>query len=166
MEQVILLAILAVVRLRGRIDVSSDVENVLRLLRLRRKFHATLYPEDLPGLGGMLNRASMWITWGEIDYETLVELLRARARALGGRRVDDAYIARATGGKYGSVEELASAIYKGAERLHKMGDIIKPIFRLHPPSGGFKGSIKKPYGAGGELGYRGREINSLLRRMI
>ncbi|MEM2203989.1 MAG: 50S ribosomal protein L30, partial [Sulfolobales archaeon] len=49
---------------------------------------------------------------------------------------------------------------------HKIDNIVKPVFRLHPPSGGFKGSIKKPYGNGGELGYRGQDINDLIRRMI
>jgi len=43
---------------------------------------------------------------------------------------------------------------------------VKPVFRLHPPRGGFKGSIRKPYGAGGELGYRGAAINELIRRML
>ena len=40
-----------------------------------------------------------------------------------------------------------------------------PVFHLHPPRGGFKGSIKKhlPYG---ELGYRGKEIEKLIERML
>jgi large subunit ribosomal protein L30 len=40
------------------------------------------------------------------------------------------------------------------------------VFRLHPPSKGFKGKIKRGYGSGGELGYRGEKINELLRRML
>ena len=43
---------------------------------------------------------------------------------------------------------------------------LSPVFRLHPPRGGFKGSTKKPYSDGGELGYRGPAINELIRRMI
>lgn len=158
--------LLAIVRLRGRVDIPPDVERVLQLLRLYRKFHATVYPDSLPGLQGMLRRAAMWITWGEIGYEVFLELLRKRGRTHGNRALTDDYIATATKGRYKTIEELALSLYKGEAMLHRMDDIVKPIFRLHPPSGGFKGSIKKPYGAGGELGYRGREIDDLIRRMI
>jgi len=41
---------------------------------------------------------------------------------------------------------------------------IEPVFRLTPPSKGFK-SIKEHYPKG-DLGYRGKEINELLKRMI
>jgi len=36
---------------------------------------------------------------------------------------------------------------------------------LHPPKGGFKGTIRRPYKSGGELGYRGAAINDLILRM-
>jgi large subunit ribosomal protein L30 len=160
------MALLAIIRLRGRADVPPDVERTLELLRLYKKFHASIYPDSLPGIQGMLREAAMWITWGEIEYIVLLELLRRRGRAPGNRPLSDEYIARATNGKYKTIEDLASSLYKREAVLHKMENIVKPVFRLHPPSGGFKGSIKKPYGAGGELGYRGKEINDLIRRMI
>ncbi|MEM2445857.1 MAG: 50S ribosomal protein L30, partial [Candidatus Bathyarchaeia archaeon] len=31
---------------------------------------------------------------------------------------------------------------------------------------GFRGKVKKGYGMGGELGYRGEKINDLLERML
>jgi len=43
---------------------------------------------------------------------------------------------------------------------------LKPYFRLTPPKGGFKRTTKRAWTDGGELGYRGDEINKLLRRMI
>ena len=43
---------------------------------------------------------------------------------------------------------------------------VAPAFRLHPPSGGFEGSIKRPFGSRGELGYRGAEISHLVARMM
>ena len=42
---------------------------------------------------------------------------------------------------------------------------IKPVFRLHPPSKGFKGKVKRSYTAGGVTGYRGENINSLIKKM-
>lgn len=42
---------------------------------------------------------------------------------------------------------------------------IKTI-RLHPPKGGFKGSKKRNYHKKGEQGYRGKEINKLIQKMM
>jgi len=40
------------------------------------------------------------------------------------------------------------------------------VFRLRPPKKGFKGKVKRSFAAGGEAGYRGEEINELLKRMV
>ncbi|ABM81151.1 50S ribosomal protein L30P [Hyperthermus butylicus DSM 5456] len=161
----------AIIRIRGRVDVHPDVEYTLKLLRLHRKFHLVLYPSTLPGIERMIHKVKDWVTWGEIDRDTLVELLRRRGRISGNKPLTDEYVQEKLGLK-GGIEELADKLLKGEIMLHKLYDkqkkiwIIKPVFRLHPPRGGFKGSIKKPYGAGGELGYRGPAINELIRRML
>ncbi|MEM4965462.1 MAG: 50S ribosomal protein L30 [Sulfolobales archaeon] len=158
------MVLVAIVRLRGRVDVDPDVEYTLRLLRLYRKFHATLYPRELPGFEGMLEKVQHWTTWGEIDLDTLKELLVRRGEIPGGRRISDEYVRERL--SLNSVEDLARELYEGRILLHKLSGIIKPVFRLHPPKGGFRGSIKKPIKEGGELGYRGKAINELLRRMM
>ena len=43
---------------------------------------------------------------------------------------------------------------------------IKPVFRLHPPRKGHRGSIKKHYNAGGILGYCEDYINELVHKMM
>ena len=155
----------AIVRLRGTVDVNPEVEATLRHFRLIRKYHCSLYPSTLPGIEGMLRKIEGWATWGEIDRETLIELLRARGRTPGNRRLTDEYV-REKLGLEGGIEELADKLLKGELMLHKLENLVKPVFRLHPPKRGFRGSIKKMFGAGGELGYRGSNINDLLRRMI
>jgi large subunit ribosomal protein L30 len=46
-------------------------------------------------------------------------------------------------------------------------EYAKGFFRLHPPKGGFeRGGIKKAYSNKGALGYRGKEIVSLIKRMM
>ena len=161
----------AVIRIRGRVGVPPDIRYTLALLRLHRKFHCVLYPSTLPGIDGMLHKVKDWVTWGEIDRETLIELLRRRGRIPGDKPLTDDYVREKLGLK-GGIEELADKLLRGEIMLHKLRDrsrktwIIKPVFRLHPPRGGFRGSIKKPYGAGGELGYRGPAINELIRRML
>ncbi len=157
----------AIIRIRGRIDVSPDVEYTLKLLRLHKKFHCVIYPADQPGLNGMLQKANGWITWGEIDEDTLVELLRRRGRIVGDKPLTDEYIDNHLSkyGVHGGIRGLAKALLEGRVKLHKL-DGIKPVFRLHPPRGGFKRSTKRPYRDGGELGYRGEAINELIRRML
>ena len=42
---------------------------------------------------------------------------------------------------------------------------VKPVLRLHPPVKGYEGN-KRSYVNGGALGYRGRDINALIDRML
>ena len=152
--------VFAVVRIRGRVDVPPDVKTTLKLLRLHKKFHATLV-DDKPSYIGMLRKVQDYVTWGEINYATLALLLRRRGRLEGGAKLTDDYVK-----KYGfsSIEEFAKAIVEGKAKITDIPK-LKPIFRLSPPSGGFKGTIKRHYKDGGELGYRGEAINELIERM-
>lgn len=44
---------------------------------------------------------------------------------------------------------------------------MKNYFHLHPPRGGYeRRGIKRAYGEGGALGYRGDAINKLIQKMI
>lgn len=153
----------AIIRLRGTADVPYDVEYTLRLLRLVRAFHAAIYPKT-PSLDGNLEVVKDWVTWGEISKETLRSLISKRGRLVGGKPITENDIKRIFG--LGSLDELVDTLYEGKILWHRYSEYVKPVFRLHPPKGGFKGSIKKPYRAGGELGYRGEAINELLARMI
>ncbi len=154
----------AIIRIRGIPDTPYDIEYTLKLLRLVRKFHCVLYP-DTPAIKGMLHKVKDWTTWGEIDRVTLVELLRKRGRIIGNKPLTDEFVKQKL--RLSSIEELADALLEGKLLFHKLEDYgIKPVFRLHPPRGGFRGSMKKPYGSGGELGYRGLAINELIRRML
>lgn len=154
----------AIIRLRGRVGVPEDVEKTLRMLRLTRKFTCVIYPAT-DSIKGMLMKVKDWVTWGEIDLETLIELLKKRGRIVGNKPLTDDYLKKAL--SIDSIEELAKNIMERKIEFHKLDKYgIKPLFRLHPPSKGFRGSIKKPYKDGGELGYRGSAINELLKRMI
>ncbi len=155
-----------VVRIRGTADVHPDIEKTLYLLRLRRKYTASLYHSSLPGIRGMLRKVEDWATYGEIDRETLIKLLSTRGRIAGDKPLTDEWI-RDNLGLYGGISELADKLLEGQLYYHKLSKHgVKPFFRLHPPRGGFKRSIKKHYNAGGELGYRGSDINNLILRML
>jgi len=155
-------ALYAIIRIRGTADVPPDVEATLRMLRLTRKFTAVIYPKD-PTIDGMLKVVKDWVTWGEIDRETLKELIIRRGRLIGNKPITEDSLKEAIGM---GVDELVDALLDEKVKWHKLDSKVKPVFRLHPPRGGFKKSIKKPVKAGGELGYRGTDINDLIRRMI
>lgn len=161
-----------IVRIRGTADVPPRVRDTLKMLRLHKKFHAVLYPKN-PTIDGMLAIVKDWVTWGEIDADTLKQLILKRGRLPGNKRVTEEDLKRIFG--VGSIDELVEKLLKGEILWHKYSDKIKPVFRLHPPKGGFKGSIKlpfkektedRPYRVKGELGYRGKKINELILRMI
>ncbi|PUA33402.1 MAG: 50S ribosomal protein L30 [Zestosphaera tikiterensis] len=155
-------ALYVIVRLRGRVDVPPDVEATLKLLRLTRKYTAVIYPKT-DSIDGMLDVVKDWVTWGEIQAETLKKLILERGRTVGNKPLNEERIKELFGM---DVDELVNALIEGRIFWHKLEDKVKPVFRLHPPKGGFKRSIKKPLGSGGELGYRGEAINELINRMV
>lgn len=131
------------------------------MLHLTRNNYAVLI-DDRPSFLGMLKTAQNFITWGEASKETLNVLIKKRGRLVGNKKLTDEY-AQTVGFK--SLDELAEAIFDGRIEYSKLPK-IQPVFRLHPPTKGFKGKIKKSYGTGGELGYRGENINALIKRML
>ena len=151
---------LAVVRVRGVSDVYHEVRETMELLHLPRNCHATLV-DDRPAYVGMLRKAQHFLTWGEISKESIALLLKKRGRLVGNKKLTDDY-AKEIG--YKSLDELAEALHKTKVEFNKLPR-IKPVFRLHPPSKGFKGKVKRSYTAGGVTGYRGENINNLIKRM-
>ncbi|MGQ9624536.1 MAG: 50S ribosomal protein L30 [Candidatus Bathycorpusculaceae bacterium] len=152
---------LAVLRIRGTISASKEVRETLEMLHLKRNNYVVLI-DNRPSFLGMLKTAQSFITWGEASKETVYMLIKAKGRLVGNKRLTDEY-AQKIG--YKSLEELADAVSSCSVEYWKLPK-IKPVFRLHPPTKGFKGKIKKSYGMGGELGYRGEKINELIKRMI
>jgi len=152
----------AVIRIRGRTSLSPDIERTLELLKLTRKNHMALVRET-PSTQGMLQKVKDFVTWGEISIETLERVLEKRGLLVGNKRLTNDYLKEST--PFKNVKELAKMIYNGKVELKHL-KFMKPIFRLTPPSGGFKGSIKKSFKTKGELGYRGEAINELILKMI
>jgi len=152
---------LAVVRVRGVSDIFREIKQTMKMLHLERNCHATLV-DNRPAYLGMLRKAENYLTWGEISKETLAFLLKKRGRLVGNKKLTDEY-AQGVGRK--SFDELVEAVFKGEVEYNGLPN-IKPVFRLHPPSKGFKGKVKKSYASGGVTGYRAEAINDLLKQMI
>ena len=151
----------AVVRVRGSVGVRGDIADTLKMLRLHRVNHCVIVP-NTETYKGMLNKAKDYITYGEIDKDTLVKLILKRGRLPGNKRLNEEKIKELMDL---SVEELAEKIVNDDILLKNTP--LKPVFRLHPPRKGYdKAGIKKPFSVGGALGYRGAEINTLLEKMM
>src|SRR5207248_3147275 len=104
-----------------------------------------------------------YVAYGDIDAETLATLIKTRGRLMGDKPIDDAVVKAATSSKFATVDAFAKAMVSGDATLKDLGEDAKPVFRLHPPTGGHKGSTKRHFTVKGELGYRGKEINALIR---
>jgi large subunit ribosomal protein L30 len=150
--------LLAVIRIRSLIDRRPEVRFTARLLRLTRVNICTLYPKTSSILG-MLKVVSEVTTYGEINKDVLIELLKKRGRIKGNKKLTEEILQKYN---FATFEELAEHILKTG----KIPNFIKPVFRLSPPKKGFKHSTKKFFSQGGELGYRGEKINELILRMI
>jgi large subunit ribosomal protein L30 len=151
---------LAAIRIRGRTGVKGDISDTLDMLRLTRINHAVIIP-DTPSYQGMLLKAKDYITWGEIDQETLTKLINHRGMLPGRVPVTEDIVKENTDFK--SVEELSQALLDSKVQVDETG--LKPVFRLHPPRKGYR-STKRAYSEKGSLGYRGEDINQLISRMI
>ena len=151
------------VRLRGTAGDPPDVEKTLESLRLERTFQARLL-ENNDSITGMLRRVKTIVAWGEVSPDLLEGLLLKRGERDGGVELDDGFV-RLFGKP--SLGDLARSVVSGELGLQALwGPGLKPLFRLHPPRGGFKRSLRRAATDGGELGYRGTGINLLVKRMI
>ncbi len=151
----------AVIRLRGKHDLRTSVEDTLKMLHLTRQNHCVIVPQD-PTHVGMLRVVKDFVTWGEVDEQTLAKALLRRGRAVGDKPIDDAFVKAHS--KFNSVWDLSQAVAKGEASLRDVVD-LRPVLRLHPPVKGLR-AVKRGYHDGGDLGSRGKAINELIVRML
>lgn len=154
------MSVFLVIRIRGQPDVRYDIKDTLKRLRLNKKFHAIIVPNNQIYLN-MLFKVKDYVVYGPIDKEVIKTLLIKRGRLQGNKPLTSVYIKRNLDME---IDELAEKIASGELRLKSLKG-IKPIFRLHPPRGGFKKSTKRLVSYGGELGYR-EDIDKLVLKML
>jgi large subunit ribosomal protein L30 len=131
--------LVAVVRIRGRVNVRGDITETLNRLNLKRVSNCTII-KITDSYNGMLNKCVNYVAYGEIDEPTLTKLLEKHANELNAKEL--------IGGKY-DAEKVKAVV----------------PFRLHPPRHGYK-STKLHFKQGGSLGYMGADINKLITRMV
>ena len=154
--------VILAIRVRGQVGVRPQIEDTLDILLLGRLHQARLFILT-PSLDGMITKTKDYITWGEPTEELIEQLLKKRGRLPGNGRLTDAYVKKNS--SHSSIKALAKAIAVGKGKVSDV-EGLKPVFRLTPPTKGYKGKRNLPVGMGGITGYRGEGINELATRMI
>ncbi len=149
-----------VVRIKGQADVPYWAATTMTLLKLDKKYRATILPVKENTLG-MLNKVKHYISWIELDVALAKDLLDKKGRKSGYKKIT-AEDLKELG--FNSIDDLATALAEGKATLSKLKP-LKPWFALSPPRHGFKRSTKKLYGQKGMLGLNA-ELGTIVRRMI
>ena len=137
------------IRIKGIPGMPNDMEETLQRLRLGRKYTAVLLRDNKETIG-MIRKVENFIAYGKIEEKTLLELVKARGKALDNKGKIDA-------------EKIVKELLEGKteKKLLELG--LKPFFRLHPPRKGINSKIHFPKGV---LGNNKEKINDLIRRML
>ena len=149
-----------VVRIKGQADVPYWATHTMTLLKLDKKYRATILPAKENTLG-MLNKVKHYVSWIELDTSLAKELIDKKARKSGYQKINDEDL-KSLG--FANSDELAAALTDGKAVLSKLKP-LKPWFALSPPRYGFKRSTKKLYGQKGVLG-QNKELGTLVRNMM
>ncbi|MEK6891312.1 MAG: uL30 family ribosomal protein [Nanoarchaeota archaeon] len=140
-----------IIRIAGIVNRSADIEDTLDKLKLRRKYACSVF-SNTPEIMGMIKKVRSFTAYGNINKETLVELIKQRGE------VDK---------KNNPKQSDKIDAEKSAESILKNGNFentgLKPFFRLHPPRKGINTKQHFPHGV---LGDHGEKINELIRRML
>ncbi len=149
-----------VLRIKGQADVPYWATTTMKLLKLEKKFRATILPAKENTLG-MLKKIQHYVSWQEIDISITKELLDKKGRKAGYKKITSEDLSEIG---FKTMDELASSLTEGKSTLSKLKP-LKPWFAMAPPKHGFKRSTKKLYGQKGMLGHN-KELITIVRRMM
>ncbi len=153
---------IALIRIHGKVGVRKKARDTLNMLKLYKKYHCVIVPNTKPFLG-MIKQVKDFITWGEIDKETLTLLLEKRGRLPNKQPLNEDYVKEKINS---SIKQFAEDVLNFKKRLKDLPG-LKLFFKLAPPRGGFgRKGTKQPYSIGGVLGYRKEKINDLIKKML
>ncbi|MBT4433949.1 50S ribosomal protein L30 [Candidatus Woesearchaeota archaeon] len=138
---------IAIVLVRGFIDLPQPVRDTLHMLHLTRKNNCVVIVDNIVNRG-MIKKVKDYVTYGEITEQTYNSLVEKRGVAYQGREQDRKK-------KYSYKFSVIN------------GKKYKSYFRLNPPRKGFgRKGIKMAFKVGGGLGNRGEKMNDLIERML
>lgn len=154
------MGLLLVINLHGKINSPSGVRKTLSDLKVERKFSASVVQDDGPTVGA-LKSCKDYVAWAALDKDMLATLLEKRGMVSERKRLDPNLLSNLG---YGGFGDLANKIESEGLRLSAI-EGLRPFFRLSPPKGGFKKSLRKQFSEGGTLGSN-PTLPEILRRML
>lgn len=152
--------LLLVLNLHGKINSTQAVRKALGELKVDKKFSASVVTDD-DSTVGMLKLCKDYVAWSPIDEGLLATLLEKRGMVSTEARLDATALS-ALG--YKKHSDLANRMLKDHIRLSQVGG-VRPFFRLSPPKGGFRRSLRRQYSEKGVLG-KNPSLPDLVRRMV
>jgi len=128
--------------------MTEKMQETLYRIKLRRKYAAVLLQPTTNNIG-LLKRIRNHVAYGNINRETLIELIKKRAQPKDkSKKINQ--------------EKVLEQLEKG-----NLGSLdIKPFFRLHPPRGGIDAKNHFNTSKKAVLGDNKEKINELVRRML
>jgi len=115
-----------VIRIKGQADVPYWANTTLRLLKLEKKYRATILPIK-ENTDGMLKKIQHFVSWQEIDLPTTKELLDKKGRRSGYKKITAEDISEAG---FKTIDELATSLSEGKINMTKIKP-LKPWFAYH-----------------------------------
>ena len=82
---------IAIIRIAGEQGLVEKIKTTFKLLNLHKKYTCVLVP-NTPQIEGMLKVIKDHVTWGEIDKETLAQLLEKRGKLVGNKQLTNEYL--------------------------------------------------------------------------
>ena len=154
------MALLLVLNLHGAINSPGPIRKALAEMKVIRRYTASVVTDD-PTTVGMLRLCKDYLAWAKVDEPLLSSLLKKRGMVSETRSLDDASL-KAMGFK--KHDELAAMMLKEGKRLSAV-DGVRPFFKLAPPKGGFKRSMRRQYSERGILG-NNPKLGEIVERMV
>ncbi|HEV2138700.1 MAG TPA: hypothetical protein VGR53_07640 [Nitrososphaerales archaeon] len=154
------MGLILVVNMHGAINSSAPVRKALTELWVARRFSASVVTDDAPTVG-MLKLCKDYVAWSPVNEELLAELLKNRGMVSSTKTLDHAALKELG---YKKHEDLATKMVKDQVRLSAVDGVL-PYFRLAPPKGGFKRSMRRQFSEKGLLGSN-PNLGDIVRRMV
>lgn len=140
---------LLVVRVRGRIRLLTEIKETMNMLRLYKTNYCVII-DNTPANLGMVQKAKDYITWGEAEDALVEELFAKRGKEYRGPLTD-------------SKKKISYA----GKYVEWKGKKYAKFFTLQPPKGGYgRRGVKTTFAQKGAIGWRGQDINTLVRKMM
>ncbi len=154
------MTLILVLNLHGTINSSEPVRRGLEELKVSKRFTASVVTEDASTLG-LLKLCKGRVAWSQIDADLLTALLKKRGMVTSTKALDAGSLKKMGYKDHG---ELAAKMLKDGMRLSAV-EGLRPYFRLAPPKGGFKLSMRRAASEHGVLGSNPK-LGDLVRRMM